>query len=45
MQEETYEAIDEHPHKYGIDSDEDELPFKCYICRESFKDPIVTKYV
>uniref|UniRef100_H2YYZ6 RING finger protein 113A n=1 Tax=Ciona savignyi TaxID=51511 RepID=H2YYZ6_CIOSA len=24
------------------DSDE-ELPFKCFICRESFKDPIVTK--
>ena len=26
------------------DSDE-ELPFKCFICRESFKDPIVTKQV
>ncbi|XP_058837732.1 E3 ubiquitin-protein ligase RNF113A [Topomyia yanbarensis] len=29
--------------KYEIHSDDEELPFKCYICRESFKDPIVTK--
>uniref|UniRef100_A0A182T515 RING finger protein 113A n=1 Tax=Anopheles maculatus TaxID=74869 RepID=A0A182T515_9DIPT len=29
--------------KYEIHSDDDELPFKCYICRESFVDPIVTK--
>ncbi|XP_055631235.1 E3 ubiquitin-protein ligase RNF113A [Toxorhynchites rutilus septentrionalis] len=29
--------------KYEIHSDEEELPFKCYICRESFVDPIVTK--
>ncbi|CAH0716812.1 unnamed protein product, partial [Brenthis ino] len=27
---------------YEIHSD-DELPFKCFICRESFKDPIVTR--
>ncbi|XP_047541778.1 E3 ubiquitin-protein ligase RNF113A [Vanessa atalanta] len=27
---------------YEIDSD-DELPFKCFICRGSFKDPIVTR--
>lgn len=29
--------------KYEINSDEDELPFKCIICRDSFTDPIVTK--
>lgn len=31
--------------KYEINNDDDRLPFKCYICRKSFKDPIVTKYV
>ena len=25
------------------DSDDEDLPFRCFICRESFKDPIVTK--
>ncbi|XP_053664450.1 E3 ubiquitin-protein ligase RNF113A [Anopheles marshallii] len=29
--------------KYEIHSDDEELPFKCYVCRESFVDPIVTK--
>lgn len=29
--------------KYEIHSDEEDLPFKCFICRESFVDPIVTK--
>lgn len=29
--------------KYEIHSDEEELPFKCFICRKSFVDPIVTK--
>nr|CAG4641864.1 EOG090X09Q6 [Eurycercus lamellatus] len=29
--------------KYEIHSDEEELPFKCFICRDSFKHPIVTK--
>lgn len=29
--------------KYEINSDDEEMPFKCIICRESFKDPIVTK--
>lgn len=28
---------------YEISDDEEELPFKCFICRESFKDPIVTR--
>ena len=31
--------------KYEISSDEDELPFACFICRETFKNPVVTKYV
>jgi RING finger protein 113A len=25
------------------DDDEDELPFACFICRENFVDPVVTK--
>ncbi|GFV99954.1 e3 ubiquitin-protein ligase RNF113A [Trichonephila clavipes] len=29
--------------KYEISSDEDDLPFKCFICRNSFKDPVKTK--
>lgn len=29
--------------KYEIHSDEEELPFKCFICRKRFVDPIVTK--
>ncbi|GBP61707.1 RING finger protein 113A [Eumeta japonica] len=28
---------------YEIDSDEDNMPFKCFICRNSFVDPVVTK--
>ncbi|KAG7210354.1 hypothetical protein KM043_011890 [Ampulex compressa] len=34
---------DEDDKKYEIDSDEDNLPFKCFICRSSFTDPVVTK--
>lgn len=34
---------DEDDKKYEIDSDEDNLPFKCFICRNSFTDPVVTK--
>ena len=31
--------------QYEISSDEeDQLPFACYICREPFKNPVVTKY-
>lgn len=29
--------------KYEISSDEDDLPFRCFICRKSFKDPVMTK--
>lgn len=28
---------------YEIDSDDDSLPFKCFICREGFTEPVVTK--
>lgn len=35
---------DEDDKKYEINSDEENLPFKCYICRNSFTDPVVTKY-
>lgn len=32
------------PHKYEVSSDEDDdLPFACFICRESFTNPVVTK--
>ncbi|XP_046617956.1 E3 ubiquitin-protein ligase RNF113A [Neodiprion virginianus] len=34
---------DEDDKKYEIDSDVDDLPFKCFICRNRFTDPIVTK--
>lgn len=29
--------------KYEIPSDTEDLPFKCYICRKSFVEPVVTK--
>ncbi|XP_032778185.2 E3 ubiquitin-protein ligase RNF113A [Daphnia magna] len=29
--------------KYEIHSDEEELPFKCFICRDSFQHPVVSK--
>ena len=28
--------------KYAIDSDEEDLPFACFICREDFVNPIMT---
>uniref|UniRef100_A0A1B6F179 RING finger protein 113A n=1 Tax=Cuerna arida TaxID=1464854 RepID=A0A1B6F179_9HEMI len=34
---------DEDDSKYEIDDDDNNLPFKCFICRNSFTDPIVTK--
>lgn len=30
--------------KYEIHSDDESLPFKCFICKDTFKAPIVTKY-
>ncbi|XP_067941855.1 E3 ubiquitin-protein ligase RNF113A-like [Watersipora subatra] len=41
--EEANGLEEEDMSKYEISSDEDELPFKCTICRETFKDPVVTK--
>ncbi|XP_002169878.1 E3 ubiquitin-protein ligase RNF113A isoform X1 [Hydra vulgaris] len=29
--------------KYAIEDEEDALPFACFICRNSFKNPVVTK--
>lgn len=43
MQEGTYGEDDGDDGKYEISSDDEDLPFKCLICRESFKTPIVTK--
>jgi RING finger protein 113A len=34
---------DDDPNKYLIKDEDDELPFKCLICRQSFVDPVVTK--
>ena len=41
----TYGKSDDDPGKYEIadSDDDDDLPFKCYLCRKSFKNPIVTK--
>jgi len=43
MQEGCYGHEDEDEHKYEISSDEEDLPFKCFICRESFVRPVVTR--
>ncbi len=43
MQDGTYGADDDDDTKYEISSDEEDLPFKCFICKESFKHPVVTK--
>ena len=37
----TYDQGD--PNQYEIDSDDDDLPFACFICRETFTNPVVTK--
>ena len=46
-EEEESDGNDDDPNKYvikGVHSDEDDgLPFKCLICRESFINPVVTK--
>jgi len=41
----TYGKSDEDPEQYEIvdSDDDDDLPFKCYLCRKSFVAPIVTK--
>jgi len=39
----TYGQNDEDDDKYKISSDEDDnLPFKCYICKQTFTEPVVT---
>jgi len=44
MESGTYGQDDEDDDKYKIESsDEDDLPFKCYICKDSFTHPVVTK--
>ncbi|XP_014245619.1 RING finger protein 113A [Cimex lectularius] len=42
-QETSQKGQDNDSDNYEIDSDDDQLPFKCFICRESFVNPIVTK--
>nr|KAG5693452.1 hypothetical protein BaRGS_022339 [Batillaria attramentaria] len=41
MDEGRYGQNDEQ--NYEISSDEDDLPFKCFICRRSFTNPVITK--
>ncbi|XP_033913132.2 E3 ubiquitin-protein ligase RNF113A-like [Acipenser ruthenus] len=41
LDEGRYGANDDE--NYEVSSDEEDLPFKCFICRESFKNPVITK--
>ncbi|XP_043911136.1 E3 ubiquitin-protein ligase RNF113A [Protopterus annectens] len=41
LSEGRYGANDDE--NYEVSSDEDDLPFKCFICRKIFKNPVVTK--
>ncbi|XP_068435467.1 E3 ubiquitin-protein ligase RNF113A [Clinocottus analis] len=41
LEEGRYGNNDEE--NYEVSSDDEDLPFKCFICRESFKNPIITK--
>ena len=44
VESKTYGKTDNEADKYAVPSDdEDDLPFKCLICREDFKNPVVTK--
>lgn len=43
MEDGTYGLDDEDDNKYVISSDDEDLPFKCFICKESFVNPVVTK--
>ncbi|XP_053621642.1 E3 ubiquitin-protein ligase RNF113A [Plodia interpunctella] len=42
LEREENQAQDGGDSDYEVHSD-DELPFRCFICRQSFKDPVVTK--
>lgn len=37
----TFSSADDE--NYEVSSDEEDMPFKCFICRGSFKNPVVTK--
>ncbi|NXT88544.1 R113A protein, partial [Anhinga rufa] len=41
LDEGRYGVNDEE--NYEVSSDEEDMPFKCFICRSSFKNPVVTK--
>ncbi|XP_067088420.1 E3 ubiquitin-protein ligase RNF113A [Osmerus mordax] len=41
LDEGRYGANDEE--NYEVSSDDEDMPFKCFICRESFKNPVITK--
>uniref|UniRef100_A0A8C7DNL2 Ring finger protein 113A n=1 Tax=Oncorhynchus kisutch TaxID=8019 RepID=A0A8C7DNL2_ONCKI len=41
LDEGRYGANDDE--NYEVSSDEEDMPFKCFICRESFKNPVITK--
>ncbi|VDO99376.1 unnamed protein product [Soboliphyme baturini] len=38
-----YGKDDEDIHAYEIHSDDEDVPFRCLICRESFVNPVITK--
>lgn len=42
-QEGKYGEESDDDKKYEINSDDEDLPFKCVICRNSFVDPVVSK--
>ncbi|XP_044744635.1 E3 ubiquitin-protein ligase RNF113A [Coccinella septempunctata] len=39
----NYGHDDDDDKKYEINSDDEDLPFKCLLCRKSFVEPVVTK--
>ncbi|XP_029428797.1 E3 ubiquitin-protein ligase RNF113A isoform X2 [Rhinatrema bivittatum] len=41
LDEGRYGANDDE--NYEVSSGDEDLPFKCFICRDSFKDPVITK--
>ncbi|XP_074134714.1 E3 ubiquitin-protein ligase RNF113A [Sminthopsis crassicaudata] len=41
LDEGRYGGMEEE--NYEVSSDDDDLPFKCFICRQSFRNPVVTK--
>ncbi|XP_065213297.1 E3 ubiquitin-protein ligase RNF113A [Planococcus citri] len=38
-----HDSDDDEPSSYEIHDEEDSVPFKCFICRDSFTEPVVTK--